>query len=164
MAMVMVPLFEDIDDLVVELPWPKPELRVLTGGLAASSTPAPHAEAVLEEEPRVNERPVRRPAVSARVRTNRRRVLAAAVVSVVLLFGSPVLGLFAHPLAPGQASHLAGGAALRGTWPVVAGDTVQSIAASLSAEGYGPASQLAAAIIAEDGSSVLVPGQRIAIP
>ena len=164
--MVMVPLFEDE---VVDLPWPKPQLRVLQGGLAGAALPfefADDAEPALAvpTAPVLEPRRVTRSsaAVSPRVRRNRRVLLGVALLATALAVVVPAAGAFARPLAPGQASALAPGLALRGTYVVAPGDTVATIAAR-----FAPAGELAAteaALLREAGSAVLVPGEHLAIP
>jgi len=146
--MVMVPMF-DVDELD-ELVWPRPELRVITGGRDEDGSTA---------------QPLRRPShrrPSARVLRRRRQVVGLLAATIVALAFWALSAMLPSPLPVGAASTMAPGVALDGYYTVQAGDTVSSIAASVA--GGRSVAAVQSAILNDLGTSVIVPGERIPIP
>ncbi len=154
--MVMVPLFEH--DEILESPWPKPTLRVIEGGrLVAGPSRATNPNPVLERKVRPS---APRPSAST---FRRRRIAVGTLAAVVGFFALSVLSSVVNPApqAPGAASSIPG-LAMKGYYTVQEGDTLQSVATSVA--GGADVQAVKAAIVQEVGSSVVVPGERIAIP
>jgi hypothetical protein len=146
--MVMVPMFdvEELDQLV----WPRPELRVISGGRDGDAAP-------IEKVRRpVNRRP------SARVLRRRRQVVGVLAAGIVALTFWALSAILPSPLPVGAASTMAPGVSLNGYYTVQVGDTVSSIATAV-ADGRSVAA-VQSAILADLGTSVIVPGERIPIP
>ena len=154
--MVMVPLFEH--DEILESPWPKPTLRVIEGGRAPSAQIREIDRVVIQERPARHAAPRPSPA------TFRRRRIAVGVLAAAIGFVA-ISGLSSvinpAPQAPGAASSIPG-LAMKGYYTVQEGDTLQSVAAAVA--GGADVQAVKAAIVQEVGSSVVVPGERIAIP
>lgn len=174
--MVMIPMFEDENAEVLTSPWPKPELRLLEGGLAAelpflAASADRRVQVKVAPTPRqVQRRPVpqvevRREAARpnlAPVYRRRRMVLGALACSVIGVLGFSALSVLAPtPAAPGHAIAVPG-IALKGYYTVQANDTFESVAQAVA--GQSPLSEVRAALQRELGSTVVVPGERIAIP
>lgn len=145
--MALVPMFEwnEFD----ELPWPKPELRVVDGGRGEEAWQPTPARAVR-----------RRP--SAAVYRRRRAAVAgtAAMVVAGLLVG--LWSMLPTPSPVGASVDMASGVFLSGTYTVQPGDTFTSIATNLA---HGRAVRaVESALEAELGSRVVVPGEHIPIP
>jgi hypothetical protein len=142
--MTMVPMFEynELD----ELPWPRPQLRVIDGGQVRRPAAAHVAR--------------RRP--SARVLRRRRQVVGAAALLLVVSTFAGLWSLLPSELPAGAASSMVPGVALAGTYTVQQGDTFNSVVAQV-ANGR-PTAQVAAAVEAEIGSTIVVPGEQIPIP
>ncbi|MEI6701096.1 MAG: hypothetical protein WCL38_05000 [Actinomycetota bacterium] len=154
--MVMVPLFEH--DEILESPWPKPTLRVIEGGRLPSSPTR------VTDRPLVQERPARHSTPRPSAATFLRRRIAVGFLAAVIGF-SAMAGLSSvvnpAPQAPGAASAIPG-LAMKGYYTVQEGDTLQSVAAAVA--GGADVQSVKAAIVQQVGSSVVVPGERIAIP
>jgi LysM repeat protein len=85
-----------------------------------------------------------------------------SVLAAVVLLALPIRALGAVTLA-GQATPggVPAGLAPGSTYVVQAGDTIASLAKRINA---GDAAQLERSLIAEVGSSTLVPGERVVVP
>jgi LysM repeat protein len=148
-----------------ELPWPRRVLRVVEDDEVCRPTPVvTPSQPVAAPSPPVSipaAGPVRhvvatRPRHSAAVLRRRRAVAVAIVVmGVVAALALPLQALAGTTVTPHGA---AGGT----VYVVQPGDTVWSIAQR--ADGTGDPRALAASIVRETGSDVVVPGERIAIP
>ncbi len=173
--MVMIPMFEDENAEVLATAWPKPELRLLEGGLAAELpflaasvdrpirvTPQVRRQVQPAATPHVEvRRPVARP-LAASVYRRRRIVLGSIAAAVISVVGFGMLSVLAvDPLPPGSAISTPG-IALKGYYTVQANDTFDSVAQAVA--GQAPLSEVRAALRSELGSTVVVPGERIAIP
>jgi hypothetical protein len=178
--MVMIPMFEGDGAEISVSTWraPKPELRVLEGGLAtelpllaameprrlrvATSTPQPRPrpEREVASAPALRRQATRRhaPAVYRR----RRLVLGIAASCVAVGLGLGLANLVAPAqVPPGHATAIPG-LALNGYYTVQAGDTFESVAQAVA--GGASLDQVRSALHSELGSTVVVPGERIAIP
>ena len=179
-TMVMIPMFEDENAEVLTPSWPKPELRLLEGGLdtelpflaASADRPALVKATPAQRQPRRRvapevevRRPVARPAVRPvpqAVYRRRRMVLGGIAAAVLGTLGLGVASLLAPaPVAPGHGIAVPG-IALNGYYTVQANDTFDSVARAVA--GQSPLSEVRAVLRNELGSTVVVPGERIAIP
>jgi len=181
--MVMVSLFEAFEEQAeleavtlesLELPWPKPELRVIEGGRStegcgfvvegalALAEPVQVSETELVELSEPTPTPAHGRSTSPRIRRNRFRVAVLAVGLVAAGALAPALHLTSTPLAPSAALAAAGGLPLRGVYVVQPGDTVDTISARFAVGGDVAATR--AAILHWLGTDVVVPGEHVAIP
>ena len=173
-AMVMIPMFEDENAVDLATAWPKPELRLLEGGLAAelpflaasADRPARISSARLQPQrevaPQVEvRRRVARPLPES-VYRRRRMVLGTVAASIIAVLGLGAISVISGtPVAPGHAISVPG-IALKGYYTVQANDTFDTVAQAVA--GQSPLSEVRAALENELGSTVVVPGERIAIP
>jgi hypothetical protein len=102
-----------------------------------------------------------RPVLSARTRRSR-AALAVSVLAALVLLALPIRALGAVTLA-GQATPggVPAGLAPGSTYVVQAGDTIASLARRINP---GDAAQLDRSLVAEVGSSTLVPGEHVVVP
>jgi len=150
-----------------ELPWPRPMLRVVeadddgsweaTRGVVALPALRPLVPAEAEPQPVVRGAAMRRHRRAQVLRRRRAVAVAVVVIGVVAALALPLRALGASAPTPTSA-----GAAAGSVYVVQPGDTVWSIAQRL--DGTGDPRALAASIVAETGSDVVVPGERIAVP
>jgi hypothetical protein len=179
-AMVMIPMFEDENGEVLTLSWPKPELRLLEGGLAtelpflaaSADRPAVLKPSATQRQPRRTPVPqveVRRPVARSvaqplpqAVYRRRRMVLGTLAFAVLGALGLGAASLLAPaPVVLGHGISVPG-IALNGYYTVQANDTFDSVAQAVA--GQSPLSEVRAVLRSELGSTVVVPGERIAIP
>lgn len=152
---------------LLEMPWPRPVLRVVPAGTDRRGAGETQADPVGDEPAsavlgvrRGPDVTVRR-AARARVQRRRRRLVlgvAAAGLCAGLALPLSVLG-GATPQAVGVPGTTLTGSTV---YVVQAGDTVWSIASRF--DRGGDPRPLAEAIAKETGSATVVPGERIAIP
>jgi nucleoid-associated protein YgaU len=185
MAIALTEIDERTDGAsdLLEVPWPRPMLRVVAGAAApdewvlddeaaedagrvayrkVSQNPEqplwPHVAAGRQIGTDVAERRRRRAAIQAR-----RRAVAAAVVvgAAVVGLALPLSVLGGRPasVTPSPSVAAAAGATV---YVVQPGDTLWSIAQRL--DGGGNPRPLAEALARETGSATVVPGERIAVP
>lgn len=172
---------------LLEVPWPKPVLRVVSAGadrLPDEDTEEPPAAPAARWASSTGDRQgvaamgARIPVVGlaaaprqgcdvgvrrrqrAAVRTRRRRfVLAAVVVGLAVGLGLPLRALGG---APAPAPRAAAAVATEALYVVQPGDTLWSIASRL--DPHGDPRALAEALAKQTGSEAVVPGERLAIP
>ncbi len=167
------------NDGALDLPWPKPILRLIDGGLSRSPAKKMavnwgEEEAwteYAEEGTHLVELPVVRVGAEVTVRRRqrlatrtRRRRLGAGVVLVGLLvaLAAPVSALGGRPATGGPAP-VGDAARTKATVYVVRpGDSLATIAARLNGGKASPA--LASALASELGTSSLSPGERVIVP
>ena len=169
--MVMIPMFEDENVAILELPRPKPELRLLEGGLAdelpflaASQNRTVRVVAGQLGERRASVTTPTAPlrSVSASVYRRRRIVLGSMVAAVLGAGLFAVVGVLAPaPLPPGAATAVPG-IALKGYYTVQSNDTFDAVVAAVA--GRSSLSEVSTALVNQLGSKVVVPGEKIAIP
>ncbi len=166
------------NDGPLDLPWPKPVLRLIEGGLRrspADTTPVnwgdeePWAEVLDATEVagiagvRVGAGVSPRRRRRRRARTRRRRLaVGMLLVGLLVALAAPVSALGGRP-ATGAPVPVDTGVRARATVYIVRpGDTLASIAAHLNG---GPASPaLTAALAGELGTSSVSPGERVIVP
>lgn len=155
--MAIAPLPDLDGDL--ELPWPRPALRLVSPPTCSAPACGATERAPARRPAPVHPRPRRRLSAT----TRRRRLLftlgAAAVVGALAL---PVAALGGRPATAPRAPSTAVVVPGSTVYVVQPGDTLWSIASAL--DHGGDPRPLAEAIAKETGSSVVVPGERIRIP
>jgi len=166
MAIAPIPEQQEFD--LLEVPWPKPSLRVVTDPWDRPSRPfeASTVPTAIVEHPPLREgldisqrRALR---TSRRVRRNRAllglAVAAAVVVLCLPLRATGAVTVMGQPTPGGVPAGLSDGT----PYVVQGGDTLDSIARKMAPA--GDTAQIVAKLRQVVGSSVVVPGERIILP
>ena len=164
--MAIAPLPQQEQFELLEIPWPKPALRLVPSMQPASvrhSVTVDPSPDVLVELKRVNGTTPRNRSRKSAVLRRRRMLVGASVVAALLVLSLPIQALGGKTVTGQSAlSGVTSGLPDGSIYVVQSGDTVSSIAHRINPDGDQAA--LVRALRTTVGSPVVVPGEHIVLP